>query len=62
VTSVRQVTGAVEAGQVVSNELWKPDAAGAAVPAAPPTPELTDKLERYGFDLQAHASSHGWWR
>jgi Flp pilus assembly CpaF family ATPase len=62
VTSVRQVTGAVEAGQVVSNELWKPDAAGAAVPAAPPTPELTDKLERYGFDLQAHASAHGWWR
>ncbi len=62
VTSVRQVTGTVEGGQVVSNELWKPDASGAAAPAAPPTPELTDKLERYGFDVEAHALAHGWWR
>lgn len=62
VTSVRQVTGTVEGGQVVSNELWRPGADGAAVPAAPPTPELTDKLGRYGFDLGAHATAHGWWR
>ncbi len=62
VTSVRQVTGSVEGGQVVSNELWKPDASGAAAPAAPPTPALTDKLERNGFDVEAHALAHGWWR
>ncbi len=62
VTSVRQVTGAVEGTQVVSNELWRPDASGAAVPAAPPTPELTDKLTRYGFDLDSHARAMGWWR
>jgi Flp pilus assembly CpaF family ATPase len=62
VTSVRQVTGTVEGGQVVSNELWRPGTDGVAVPAAPPTPELTDKLGRYGFDLGAHATAHGWWR
>lgn len=62
VTSVRQVTGTVEGGQVVSNELWKPDQSGAAVPAAPPTTELIDKLERHGFDVEAHAMAHGWWR
>lgn len=62
VTSVRQVTGAVEGAQVVSNELWKPDPQGAAVPAAPPTAELTDKLERNGFDVELHASANGWWR
>lgn len=62
VTSVRQVTGTVEGSQVVSNELWKPNEIGAAVPAAPPTVELTDKLERYGFDVEAHALAHGWWR
>jgi Flp pilus assembly CpaF family ATPase len=62
VTSVREVTGTVEGGLVVSNELWRPDASGAAVPAAPPTDELTGKLGRYGFDLGAHATAHGWWR
>jgi pilus assembly protein CpaF len=62
VTSVREVTGTVEGGHVVSNELWRPDASGAAVPAAPPTDELTGKLARYGFDLSAHATAHGWWR
>src|SRR3546814_1623549 len=62
VTSVRQVTGTVEGNQVVSNELWRPDASGVAAPAAPPTPELTDKLDRYGFDLEAHAVANGWWR
>src|SRR3546814_4857739 len=62
VTSVRQVTGAVEGGQVVSNELWRPDPAGAGVPAAPPTPELAAQLEGHGFDATAHAAAQGWWR
>ena len=62
ITSVRQVTGAVEGAQIVSNELWRPDPTGAAVPAAPPSRELVDKLDRYGFDVEAHALATGWWR
>lgn len=62
ITSVRQVTGTVEGAQVVSNELWRPGPSGAAAPAAPPTPELLDKLDRYGFDIEAHAQANGWWR
>jgi Flp pilus assembly CpaF family ATPase len=62
ITSIRQVTGAVEGAQIVSNELWRPDPTGAAVPAAPPSRELVDKLDRYGFDVEAHALANGWWR
>lgn len=62
ITSIRQVTGAVEGAQIVSNELWRPDPTGAAVPAAPPSRELVDKLGRYGFDVEAHALANGWWR
>ncbi len=62
VTSVRHVTGSVEAGQVVSNELWRPDATGAGVPAAPPSPEFAPQLAAHGFDATAHAAAEGWWR
>src|SRR3546814_1560818 len=44
VTSVRQVTGAVEGGQIVSNELWRAEPAGAGVPAAPPTDRKSTRL------------------
>jgi pilus assembly protein CpaF len=62
VTSVREVTGTVEVGQVVSNELWRPDEQGAAIPAAPPSSSLTARLERHGFDPRAHGLADGWWR
>ncbi|MGQ0823789.1 MAG: CpaF family protein [Actinomycetota bacterium] len=62
VTSVRQVVGAVEGGQVVSNELWRPDSTGAGVPAAPPTPDFAAQLEAEGFDATANAGAQGWWR
>ena len=62
VTSVREVTGTIEAGQVVSNELWRPDEDGLAVPAAPPTPEFAAALEREGFEPSSHAAANGWWR
>lgn len=62
VTSVRELTGTVEAGQVVSNELWRPGPSGAAVPAAPPSTVLIAKLERHGFSSGDHASAEGWWR
>lgn len=62
VTSIRQVVGTVEGGQVVSNEVWRPDAAGNGVPAAPPTPELAAQLEAHGFEATAHGAAQGWWR
>lgn len=62
VTSIRQVTGAVEGGQVVSNELWRPDNTGTGVPAAPPSPDFAAQLEAHGFDASAHATAQGWWR
>ncbi|RMH80588.1 MAG: CpaF family protein [Actinomyces sp.] len=62
ITSVRQVTGTVEGGHVVSNELWRPDHTGAGVPAAPPTPEFAAAIEAHGFDSALCATAQGWWR
>ena len=62
VTSVREVAGTVEGGQVVSNELWKPGGTGSGIPAAPPTSDFAAQLEDHGFDAGAHAAAHGWWR
>ena len=62
VTSVREITGTLEAGQVVSNEMWRPGPDGSAVPASPPTPALADRLERFGFNAAEHAAAEGWWR
>ena len=62
ITSVREVTGVLEGGQVVSNELWRPDASGAGVPAAPPSRALAELVESYGFDVPSHALAQGWWR
>jgi Flp pilus assembly CpaF family ATPase len=62
VTSVREVTGTLEAGQVVSNELWRPGPTGAAVPAAPPTAGLAAALAVHGFAITDHAEAEGWWR
>lgn len=62
ITSVRQVTGVLEGGQIVSNELWRPDDSGVGVPAAPPSHALADKLDRSGFDVSSHGAAAGWWR
>ena len=62
VTSVHEVVGRIEGGQIVTNELWRPGRDGQALPAAPPTQALADKLEAHGFDVGRLASSEGWWR
>lgn len=62
VTSVREITGTIEAGQVVSNEMWRPGSDGSAAPASPPTPALAHRLERFGFHAGEHAAAEGWWR
>ncbi len=50
VTSVREVTGVVEGGQLASNELWAPAPDGRAAVAVPASVGLTDRLEDHGFD------------
>ncbi len=62
ITSIREITGTLEAGQVVSNELWRPDHRGSGIPAAPPTNELASSLEEHGFRAAGHAAAEGWWR
>lgn len=62
VTSVREVTGAEER-QVSSNEVYRPDRDGRAVPAAGPTIR-NDTLERVvaaGFDETLLLNLQGWW-
>lgn len=62
VTSIREITGSLEAGQIVSNELWRPGPDGRGVPAAPPTTDLAPSLEAHGFRPADHATASGWWR
>ena len=62
ITSVRELTGTVEAGQVVSNELWRPGPDGAGLPAAPPTPEFAERLGGHGFAAADLAQAAGYWR
>ena len=60
VTSVREVTGVIESGQVASNELWAPGPDGAATPRTPPQAETMVALEAQGFDRSLLASHNGW--
>ena len=60
VTSVREVAGVIESGQVASNELWAPGPDGAAATRTPPQPETTTILEAHGFDRRLLSSSNGW--
>lgn len=62
ITSIREVTGTVEGGQVVSNELWRPGPGGYALPAAPPSEHLAARLDAQGFELADLATADGWWR
>ena len=62
ISSVREVTGTLEAGQISSNELWRPGADGCARPASPPTPETLAAVVAAGFDAEQFHTSDGWWR
>lgn len=62
VTSVREVTGVVESGQVASNELWRPGPDGRALATGtPPTSERLGALEAQGFDRRVLAARDGGW-
>lgn len=62
VTSVREVTGS-EDRQVSSNEVYRPDRSGRAVPAAGPTirNDTLTRLVAAGFDDTLLANHQGWW-
>lgn len=62
ITSVREVTGILETGQISSNELWKPAADGCGRPASPPTPETMAAVTSAGFDADRFHTADGWWR
>ena len=62
ITSVREVTGTLEAGQISSNELWRPGPDGCARPASPPTPETLAAVTAAGFDAERFHTAEGWWR
>jgi Flp pilus assembly CpaF family ATPase len=52
VTSVREITGSIEGGQIASNELWRPGPGGAAVPNVPPSESTSEALAAAGFDTR----------
>ena len=60
VTSVREVTGALDRA-VLSSEVWAPDPQGRAVPHGPFTDRMADRLEDAGFDLALRDKPDGWW-
>ncbi|MHB1931330.1 MAG: CpaF family protein [Acidimicrobiales bacterium] len=60
VSSIREVTGA-EGPMVTSNEVFRPDPSGRAVPGAPLRNDTLDQLVAVGFDPGLLDRSEGWW-
>ncbi|MER7273503.1 ATPase, T2SS/T4P/T4SS family [Dactylosporangium sp. NPDC000244] len=60
VTSVREVVDA-DGLQVTSNEIFRPGPDGRAVPGAPPSTGLLDRLAFHGFDPALLQRREGWW-
>ena len=60
VSSIREVTGA-EGPMVTSNEVFRPDHAGRAVPGAPLRNDTLDQLVAVGFDPGLLERPEGWW-
>jgi pilus assembly protein CpaF len=61
VQSIREVVGA-DGNQVISNEVWAPDAMGRAVPAARLRQSTERLLAEHGYDLSLRDNPNGWWR
>lgn len=60
VTSVREITGVADSGQVASNEVWRPGPDGRATPAIPPTNATLERLCAHGFEAD-HLHGAGEW-
>ena len=61
ITSVREVTGSVETGQVASNEVWAPAGDGRAHGGGAASAALVELLERHGLDRAALSAGPGRW-
>lgn len=62
VTSVREVAGVADSGQVASNEIWSPGPDGFAVPDVPPQTSTMEALVEHGFDPAMLRRSQEWRR
>jgi pilus assembly protein CpaF len=60
VTSVREVVGA-DGLQVISNEIYRPDSTGRAVPGAPIRAATMKTLIGAGYDPSVLERKNGWW-
>ena len=60
VSSIREVTGA-EGPMVTSNEVFRPDHAGRAVPGSPLRSDTLEELVAAGFDPGLLERPGGWW-
>lgn len=60
VTSIREVTGVVEGGHVVSNELWRPGRDGRGELASPPSADTLAALGNAGFDRHRLTTAGRW--
>ncbi len=61
VSSVRQVVG-VDGSKVVTNELFRPDTDGRAVPGVPVPHDLAAELSAHGWDERLQDRPEGWWQ
>ena len=60
VSSIRQVVGA-DGPQVVTNEIFRPDADGRAVPGIAPPHDFAEDLVAHGWDRRLFDRADGWW-
>ena len=62
ITSIREVTGVADSGQVASNEVWSPGPEGFGVPDVPPQAKTMESLSRHGFDRTTLRRPQEWHR
>lgn len=60
VSSIRELVGADDK-QIVSNEVYRPDPTGRAVPGVPLRTETVERLTEVGFDPDVLERPEGWW-
>ena len=62
VTSIREVTGVADSGQVASNEVWRPGPEGWGEPDVPPQHATLERLCAKGFDASLLQAPQEWRR
>ena len=62
VTSVREITGVADSGQVASNEVWRPGPQGWGEPGVPPQHGTLERLCSHGFDSSLLQAPPEWTR